>query len=210
MPIAFIRAGTLAVLTAHRRLSPSHEVAIVDKGVAGIETVSDTIDCGFLHGDGLRLAVLRDADPRETDFLFCDRDHHSRSQHRSPSGGHGRRPGPHGSGLADQGTRSSILVCGRAQGRGPFVGVELLASDSSGRLARGGADAGSPLYRPSGVDRAFAWIVGLSGSGGVRGRCVFAAPLAGAALETTREMEQFLSYGMKPGWPPGSPPGRPR
>ena len=33
--------------------------------------MSDTLDAGFLHGDGTKPAVLREIDPDGTDFLFC-------------------------------------------------------------------------------------------------------------------------------------------
>jgi len=45
-------------------------VVIVEKDQTVIDTLSETIDCGFLHGDGTKPAVLREADPQETDFLF--------------------------------------------------------------------------------------------------------------------------------------------
>ena len=71
MRVVFIGAGTLAMLTAHTLVARGHEVVIVEKDQFVIDTLAETIDCGFLHGDGTKPALLREADPQETDFLFC-------------------------------------------------------------------------------------------------------------------------------------------
>lgn len=71
MRVVFIGASTLAILTAQTLVSRGHEVVIVEKDQSVVDTLSETIDCGFLHGDGTKPAVLREADPQETDFLFC-------------------------------------------------------------------------------------------------------------------------------------------
>jgi trk system potassium uptake protein TrkA len=71
MRVVFIGASTLAILTAQTLVSRGHEVVIVEKDQSIIDTLSETIDCGFLHGDGTKPAILREADPQETDFLFC-------------------------------------------------------------------------------------------------------------------------------------------
>ena len=48
-----------------------HEVVIVDRDRETLATLSDSLDCGLLQGDGTRPAVLREADPKGTEFLFC-------------------------------------------------------------------------------------------------------------------------------------------
>jgi len=71
MRVVFIGASTLAVLTARTLIGRGHEVVILDKDETAIEALSESMDCGFLHGDGTKPAVLREANPKDTDFLFC-------------------------------------------------------------------------------------------------------------------------------------------
>ena len=71
MRVVFIGASTLAVLTAKSLIARDHEVVIVEKDQPTIEALSDTLDAGFLHGDGTKPAVLREVDPNGTGFLFC-------------------------------------------------------------------------------------------------------------------------------------------
>jgi trk system potassium uptake protein TrkA len=51
-------------------LDRNHEVVIVEQDREVIESL-DELDCGVLHGDGSRPAILKEADPENTDFLFC-------------------------------------------------------------------------------------------------------------------------------------------
>jgi trk system potassium uptake protein TrkA len=51
-------------------LARKHEVVIVEKDKEAIEALAD-LDCGVLHGDGSRPAILKEADPENTDYLFC-------------------------------------------------------------------------------------------------------------------------------------------
>lgn len=71
MRAVFVGAGALAVLTAQRLLKRGHEVVMIESDKERIETLSEELDCGFLHGDGSKPALLREADPDKTDFLFC-------------------------------------------------------------------------------------------------------------------------------------------
>jgi trk system potassium uptake protein TrkA len=71
MRVAFVGAGNLSVMTARNLLDHGHEVVIIEQDKGRIDELSDTMDCGFLHGDGSRPAVLRQADPEHTDVLFC-------------------------------------------------------------------------------------------------------------------------------------------
>ena len=48
-----------------------HEVVIIERDTEVIESLAETLDCGILHGDGNRPAILKEADPHSTDFLFC-------------------------------------------------------------------------------------------------------------------------------------------
>jgi len=71
MRIVFIGAGRLTLATAATLLKNNHEVIIIEQSKEKIDNLSDKIDCGFLHGDGSTPAVLREAGPEHTDFLFC-------------------------------------------------------------------------------------------------------------------------------------------
>ena len=71
MRVVFVGAGTLSALTAHALISRGHEVVVIEKDEARIESLTEAMDCGFLHGDGTKPNLLREADPKATDFLFC-------------------------------------------------------------------------------------------------------------------------------------------
>ncbi len=71
MRAVFIGASSLAVTTAGLLLARGHEVVIIERDMERLEMLSEEIDCGFLHGDGSKPAILREADPGQTDFLFC-------------------------------------------------------------------------------------------------------------------------------------------
>ena len=71
MRAVFIGAGELTILTARQLLDNGYEVVIVEKDKTRIDEVSADIDAGFLHGDGSKPVILREADPAATDFLFC-------------------------------------------------------------------------------------------------------------------------------------------
>jgi trk system potassium uptake protein TrkA len=44
---------------------------IIERDKARIDALAEELDCGFIHGDGSKPAILREADPEHTDFLFC-------------------------------------------------------------------------------------------------------------------------------------------
>ena len=71
MRAVFVGAGSLAVKTAERLLKRGHDVVMIERSKERIDTLADQLDCGFLHGDGSKPALLREADPKATDFLFC-------------------------------------------------------------------------------------------------------------------------------------------
>lgn len=71
MRAVFIGAGTLSVMTVRLILERGHEAVVIERNKNLIETLADELDCGFLHGDGSKPAVLREADPSATDVLFC-------------------------------------------------------------------------------------------------------------------------------------------
>lgn len=70
MRAVFIGAGPATLAAMRILLSRGHEVVIIEKDKETIESLSE-FDCGILHGDGSRPAILKEADPQSTHFLFC-------------------------------------------------------------------------------------------------------------------------------------------
>lgn len=71
MRTIFVGASPLTVMAARRLLDAGHDVVIIDQDKEKISTLSETLDCGFIHGDGSRPAVLEELSPDEKDMLFC-------------------------------------------------------------------------------------------------------------------------------------------
>lgn len=71
MRLVFVGASEHTVRTARILLERGHDVVIVEADRGVIDGLSDKLDCGFLHGDGSSPAILREADPKHTDVLFC-------------------------------------------------------------------------------------------------------------------------------------------
>lgn len=71
MRSVFIGASDLTLLTAQQLLKSGHEVVIIEKDKARIDELGDEIASGLIHGDGSKPAILREAGPATTDFLFC-------------------------------------------------------------------------------------------------------------------------------------------
>jgi trk/ktr system potassium uptake protein len=71
MRAVFIGAGTLTLTTARDLLTRGHEVVIIERDQHVIDELAQQIDCGLIHGDGSKPAILREANPEQTDWLFC-------------------------------------------------------------------------------------------------------------------------------------------
>lgn len=71
MRAVFIGASPLAVMTARYLLKRGHEVVMVERDKEKIGSLSEHMDCGFVHGDGSKPEILRETDPGNTDVLFC-------------------------------------------------------------------------------------------------------------------------------------------
>jgi len=71
MRAVFIGAGELTVMTARQLHARGFEVVIIEADKSRIEDLSTDFDVGFIHGDGSKPAILREANPSATDFLFC-------------------------------------------------------------------------------------------------------------------------------------------
>lgn len=70
MRVVFVGASPATLAAVKVLLDRGHEVVIVEQDREIIESLAD-LDCGILHGDGSRPAILKEADPGNTDFLFC-------------------------------------------------------------------------------------------------------------------------------------------
>lgn len=71
MRAVFIGTPTLAIVAAETLRGRGHDVVMVEQDKTRIEELSERLDVGFLHGDGTRPDVLADADPGNSDCLFC-------------------------------------------------------------------------------------------------------------------------------------------
>lgn len=75
MKAVFIGTTPLSVMTARILLKRGHEVVMVERDKERIDELNDDIACGFLHGDGTRPDILKEADPSDTDVLYCLTNH---------------------------------------------------------------------------------------------------------------------------------------
>lgn len=71
MRTVFVGTSGLAVATATLLLDGGHDVVMIEKDAGRIEALAETLDCGFLHGDGTKPPILREASPATSDILFC-------------------------------------------------------------------------------------------------------------------------------------------
>jgi trk system potassium uptake protein TrkA len=71
MKAVFLGVGSLTLSTARALLKRGHAIVLIERDKERIEAVSEELDCGFIHGDGSRPAILREADPQHTDVLYC-------------------------------------------------------------------------------------------------------------------------------------------
>ena len=71
MRVVFVGAGTLTLMAARLLLKRGHEVVLIERDEALTDELPQQLDCGILHGDGSKPAILREADPDNTDILFC-------------------------------------------------------------------------------------------------------------------------------------------
>lgn len=71
MRTAFIGSNSLTLSTAELLLDAGHQVLIIERDRERIDVLADRLDAGFIHGDGTAPEVLKDAEPENTDVLFC-------------------------------------------------------------------------------------------------------------------------------------------
>jgi trk system potassium uptake protein TrkA len=71
MRIVIIGASAVGVATARLLVEHKHEVVIVEQDKQRIDDLGGELDCGFIHGDGSRPRILREAGPEASDALLC-------------------------------------------------------------------------------------------------------------------------------------------
>ncbi len=71
MRAVFVGASPLAIATTRYLLQRKHEVVIIERKKEVIDSLTPELDCGYLHGDGSRPAVLKECDPAHTSCLYC-------------------------------------------------------------------------------------------------------------------------------------------
>jgi len=71
MRIVFVGVNSLTIATARLLIGRGHDVVMVEADKDRIDQVNEELDCGFIHGDGTRPGILREANPAESEYLFC-------------------------------------------------------------------------------------------------------------------------------------------
>ncbi|MCP5196940.1 MAG: TrkA family potassium uptake protein [Gammaproteobacteria bacterium] len=71
MRVAFVGAGPITVGAVDILIRRRVDVVIIEKDKERIEILAEALDCGFIHGDGSKPAVLREVGPQYTDVLCC-------------------------------------------------------------------------------------------------------------------------------------------
>ncbi len=73
MRTIFVGASPLSVMAARRLLKASRDVVIIEEDEEKIAELSQTLDCGFIHGDGSRPGVLEDLSPGDARIIVVTR-----------------------------------------------------------------------------------------------------------------------------------------
>lgn len=71
MKVVLVGASPLTVFAAELLLKRGDEVVVVEIDRDKISALAERLDCGFIHGDGTRPAVLREIGAEGTAFLMC-------------------------------------------------------------------------------------------------------------------------------------------
>ena len=71
MRVVIIGASGASVETVNLLLEYDHEVVVIEADKTRIDELSETLQCGFLHGDGSKPSILREANAENTDVLLC-------------------------------------------------------------------------------------------------------------------------------------------
>jgi len=71
MRLVIVGATAVGVATARLLIRHGHDVVVVEKDKQRIEELAGDLDCAFIHGDGSRPQILREAGPKDTQGLLC-------------------------------------------------------------------------------------------------------------------------------------------
>lgn len=71
MRVAILGGGGLATTCARLLVEARCEVVLIEKDAERIASLEGEIDCGLIHGDGTKPAILREAEPERCDVLLC-------------------------------------------------------------------------------------------------------------------------------------------
>lgn len=70
MRVVIVGGGSLGARSARLLTRRGHEVVVIESDAETARLLSESVDCGVLHGDGTRPAVLGEADPAHADALL--------------------------------------------------------------------------------------------------------------------------------------------
>lgn len=71
MRIVFVGASNLTFHTTRLLLKRGHDVVVIEQNEHSVQELVETVGCGVIHGDGSKPAILQEADPENSDYLFC-------------------------------------------------------------------------------------------------------------------------------------------
>jgi trk system potassium uptake protein TrkA len=71
MRVVIVGGGSLGTRTAHLLVRRGYEVVVIESDAEAAQSISESLDCGVIHGDGTRPAVLAEADPSHADALLA-------------------------------------------------------------------------------------------------------------------------------------------
>lgn len=71
MRIVIVGASNIGVTTAKLLSAQKHEVIMIDRNKTKVEELRESLDCGFLLGDGTKPDLLKEVNPEQCDFLIC-------------------------------------------------------------------------------------------------------------------------------------------
>jgi trk system potassium uptake protein TrkA len=71
MKVVIVGATDVGVMTARALIERDHAVVLVEADRERIDELSGELDCGFLHGDGTKPSILKEADPGSAGLFFA-------------------------------------------------------------------------------------------------------------------------------------------
>jgi trk system potassium uptake protein TrkA len=71
MRVVLIGASQVTIRAAELFIKRNYEVVIIETDRGRIDALSQELDCSFLHGDGSKPNILKEAGPKQSQFLFC-------------------------------------------------------------------------------------------------------------------------------------------